>query len=148
MNPLDNSEVIMHELLPLISKCYQNKRFILRTQLGSQITNSNLTSPVKISQDTGQDFPSPDARHVHLQIPATGPQQDSVQDLGLMLYWCWLMRSGQDGWKGLPAPWPPGFHEMPHKAPSHRIPSHRLQYQESSATHPQVWQFFRDLTYL
>lgn len=51
MNPLDNSEVIMCELLPLISKCYQNKRFILRTQLGSQITNSNLTSLAMISQE-------------------------------------------------------------------------------------------------
>lgn len=88
----------MHELLPLISKCYQNKRFILRTQLGSQITNSNLTSPVKISQDTGQDFPSPDARHVHLQIPATGPQQDSVQDLAGANAVLVLANEKQAGW--------------------------------------------------
>ena len=49
MNPLDNSEVIMHELLPLILKCYQNKRFILKIQLGSGITSTNQTRPVKIS---------------------------------------------------------------------------------------------------
>lgn len=118
MNPLDNSEVITHELLPLISKCYQNKRFILRTQLGSQITNSNLTSPVKISQEKRQDFPSPkcspltsaDSSHWSSAERCAGHGADAVLV---------LVNEKQAEWKGLPAPWPPGFHEMPHKAPSH-----------------------------
>lgn len=129
MNPLDNSEVIMHELLPLILKCYQNKRFILKIQWGSKITSANLTSPVKISQKILHQLCIP--RMFPLTSVKTATSSETVSAGGMQLTFCWhlFVRCGEDGERS-------GLKQPPKlKAMLHVVHTRGLQNSRGNCTH-------------
>lgn len=85
MNPLDNSEVIMHETLPRIFKCYQNRRVSLKIHLGSRILarTRHALSNSAIRRHTDLVFPC----HWHLQKAATSLRVFPAWDVELSFHW-------------------------------------------------------------